>query len=155
MLQREKPPLLAKMDIFKDLITCQLCNCRMKDPRCLPCLHAFCFDCLNVTATLTPEGSPASLDFSSPPENAVGQIIQCVTCSSVFKGLIVEHLPQDFKVLQIIERLRQKEIDESQSCFEHKKKLELFCYSPNCLTSICYKCSITSHQNHDVAELKV
>ncbi len=142
------------MDIFKDLITCQLCNNRMSDPRCLPCLHAFCLVCLQKRHLVSIKGEPDSA--AGPAESvcsAPADYFQCPTCLVRFKDLMIEQLPQDFKIVQIIETLQQKELNDSLSCFEHKKKLELFCCAPNCLTPICYKCSITSHHNHEVAEL--
>ncbi|XP_075240904.1 uncharacterized protein LOC142336169 [Convolutriloba macropyga] len=143
------------MDVFKDLITCQICSNQMNDPRCLPCLHAFCLPCLQKLSSsqlrniaLTPSKAALNLDGNSNNE------FQCPSCKSTFVDLVITDLPQDFKVVQIIEKLQQREVNESLNCFEHKKKLELFCCSPGCLTPICYKCSITSHQNHEVAELQ-
>ena len=129
----------------------------MNDPRCLPCLHAFCLRCLQKLSSSQAQNTPLTPSKKQGSEgldvNANRQF-QCPSCGNTFAGLVIEDLPQDFKIVQIIEKLQQKEMNESTNCFEHKKKLELFCCSPGCLTPICYKCSITSHHNHEVAELQ-
>ena len=145
------------MDVFKDLITCHLCSNQMNDPRCLPCLHAFCLPCLQILSSKqcqnnnVTSSSKMGMSYKDAHSN---NAFQCPSCKTTFEGLVIEDLPQDFKVVQIIEKLQQREVNESLSCFEHKKKLELFCCAPGCLTAVCYKCSITTHQNHEVAELQ-
>ncbi|XP_072023473.1 uncharacterized protein [Amphiura filiformis] len=34
--------------IKKNLLSCYICSAELKDPICLPCLHAFCFECLET-----------------------------------------------------------------------------------------------------------
>ena len=128
--------------IWQDIVKCQLCLGTMNDPRSLPCLHSYCLSCLEEWA----KGSSALI---------------CPFCRSVSATQHISSLPVDFKVAKLIETLNMNSINSHPSpdrnsgnvCLDHQRSWELFCSAEGCLKPICYKCSITTHRNHPMAEI--
>jgi len=122
-----------------ETVNCPICLEELKDPRSLPCLHSFCFQCLQG---LYEDKNPGD-DVSYPVCRKRFQIPQ--------GGL--NSLPLNFFLQNLIEAKSLKSNKTGTLCDDHpNKRLELFCI--DCRTNICVKCIAVSHQQHKCAEVE-
>ena len=122
-----------------EIVTCPICYEDFKDPRSLPCLHSFCFQCLQG---LWKDKNP-------------GDNVSCPLCRKMFQipqgGL--NSLPLNFSLQNLIEAKDLKSKETGTLCDKHSDKpLELYCFK--CETNICMKCFAVSHQQHKCAEIE-
>jgi len=121
--------------ITTDLSTCLICQSLFYNPKSLPCLHAFCFRCLQVLFRDKLPGDTASYavcrkEFQIPSHGVNG-------------------LQHHFIIQQLLEL--NKHLQES-SCDKHKdKEVELYCH--DCNENICLKCLSVKHRNHNSVEI--
>ena len=121
--------------ITEDLTTCPVCLDIYDNPKSLPCLHAFCLNCLQGTFR----------------NNSPGDTASCPVCSKEFEipsdgvGALQHH----FIVQQLVDRIHQRQ----SSCDKHAdKEVELYCH--DCRENICLLCSAVSHRNHNSTEIR-
>ncbi len=64
----------------EDLITCSFCSKLYDDPRLLPCLHSYCFRCINSIISnnknhficpICGENETTQIDINSLPSNVI------------------------------------------------------------------------------------
>ena len=123
----------------KEVVTCPISLDDLKDPRSLPCLHSFCFQCLQ-----------RHYEDMNP-----GDDVSCPVCRSEFQipqgGL--NSLPRNFFLQNLIEAKDMQNTETGTLCDEHPdQRLELYCI--DCATNICMKCFAVSHQQHKCAEVE-
>ena len=116
-----------------ETVNCPICLENFKDPRSLPCVHSFCFQCLQ------------GLYQNRNPGNNVS----CPVCRKMFQipqgGL--KSLPLNFVLQNLIEAKDRTSKETGTLCDKHSgKPLELYCFE--CKTNICVKCIAVSHQQH-------
>ncbi|XP_033113510.1 RING finger protein nhl-1-like [Anneissia japonica] len=112
-------------NLEENVLECPLCLNRLKDPKALPCQHAFCFLCLQDWV------------------NKKGVSI-CPTCLQSFHipdgGL--HKLPPNIFINNLLETIDQLE-DPKPICRVHKKSLEFYCKT--CKIPVCVSCKTTDH----------
>ena len=121
-----------------EIVTCPICLEELKDPRSLPCLHSFCFKCLQVHYK----------------DKYPGDDVSCPVCRKVFQipqgGL--NSLPLNFFFQNLIEAKDLKSKETRILCDEHRdKRLEFHCN--DCRKNICMMCFEVSHQQHKCSEV--
>ena len=122
-----------------EIVTCPICLVDLQDPRSLPCLHSFCFECLQ-----------AHYEDKYP-----GDDVSCPVCRKDFQipqgGL--GNLPPNFFLQDLIEAKDLKSKKPETACDEHPdRRLEMYCF--DCSVNICVKCFTASHQQHKCAEVE-
>ena len=122
-----------------DIVNCPICLEDFKDPHSLPCLHSFCFQCLQGLYQ----------------DKNRGDNVSCPVCRKEFQipqgGL--NSLPLNFFLQNLIEAKDLKSKETGTLCDKHSDKpLELYCFE--CKTNICMKCFAVSHQQHKCAEIE-
>jgi len=114
-----------------DLITCAICDDTYDNPKSLPCLHAFCLECIQ--------------DFCR--NKAPGDQATCPICREAFQIPTdgVEQLKHHFIVQQLVDKEKER---RGSYCEEHTdKEVEVYCHK--CQENICMKCYADKHRNHD------
>ncbi|XP_020912396.2 E3 ubiquitin-protein ligase TRIM71 isoform X1 [Exaiptasia diaphana] len=119
---------------LKAQLTCAICNDIFTDPRTLPCLHTFCFNCIKGW-------------------NEACQIerkrLRCPTCRAVVKieGDDISKLPSSFtynSLLQLFNVMKTKTDEHSQQqlpeCVGCSKRSVLVGFCPQCEGIICNEC---------------
>jgi len=124
-----------------EIVTCPICLEDFKDPRLLPCVHTFCFQCLQ-----------GLYEDKNPGDN-----VSCPVCRKKFQipqgGL--NSLPLNFFLQNLIEAkdLNSRPKETETLCDKHPDKLlELYCCQ--CKRNICMKCFAVSHQQHKCEEIE-
>ncbi len=130
----------------EDLVTCVLCLDVYTDPRTLPCLHSFCFQCLEDLLKTTDATAP---NFKCPlcqekhdvPSNG----------ASAFR--------QDFRIKTLLDKMKY----QYSKWAEGGKESEIKCrrhpnfplkyYCENDKMDICEACLATVHQKHPISML--
>ena len=138
------------MDYVDEMIKCPICLDEVKDPKSLPCLHTFCFECINTHCR----------------DACPGDEVNCPVCRTNFqipqKG--VEELTSNFFVKNLAEaksvsgKSKAKELcNQCLSCGETSARTaSAFC--ANCGWKLCERCKGSHKQipgEHDVVEFGV
>jgi len=121
-----------------DLTTCVICLDTFDNSRALPCLHAFCFKCLDEAFGHKVTGNTAS----------------CPECRRDFRIPLggVGGLPHHFIVQQLVDNERVRLRKQGNYCDKHKNmEIQLYCY--DCNENICTKCSAAGHSDHKTGEM--
>ena len=109
-------------------VNCSLCSKPFHDPRLLPCLHSFCFDCLK------------GLQDDSTSQKAT---LVCPTCFEQ-TTLPLEGLPKHVHLsnqADLVRRVSEFESDQECENCESAEKATAFCYDcGECGLRICKQC---------------
>ena len=97
--RKEKPSKNAESKVgsgeyqVPEHLLCKLCSDTYKEPRILPCLHSFCYECLQKE--MEKVGSQNEADKPGP-QDKVGALknMNCPTCQKKFIAISVNDLPQ-------------------------------------------------------------
>ena len=135
-----------------DAITCSICMEIYTDPRALPCLHTFCYTCLNNIIENTTLG--------------YGKKLPCPLCKEkhVFdREMKASTFRQDFRIKNMIDKLQDAanlgksdsdKISGYDPCNIHSDfPLRYFCNNAGCEKPICETCWDDKHENHSVVLL--
>ena len=121
---------------LEEQLTCPVCLDIYKNPKILPCHHAFCQDCVGPCPRELREGK---------------YFLKCPTCSkpAQIPDEGVPALPPAFTINSFLE-LHQETLDKKGAvdCPQHKKPMEAFC--DTCQELVCIVCITRSHGNHHV-----
>ncbi len=140
----------------EDLTTCALCMETYKDPRALPCLHSFCYGCLE--------------DLLPNDKEKLGKsnTIKCPLCQEEHelgaKGLsgfrknfniqsLIDRMETNTKKLNKVDHLGENSNPTKivEYCWEHRNKIALYyCQDTKCSKVICESCWLNEHENHPV-----
>ena len=121
--------------VTTDLTKCPICLDTCVNPRSLPCLHWFCYSCLQSVFKLKRPGADATCPvcrkhFRIPPSGLAG-------------------LQHHFIVQQLIDLNSLRE----NVCDKHPhKQVELYCN--DCTEDICVLCFAANHRDHDNSEIR-
>jgi len=131
-----------------DMIECPICTEVFTDPRVLPCIHTFCFECL--------------LNYGKG--RRPGDRMPCPMCRKEFT-IPANGLPgmqknfEKEKLLHVRKRLAGQKAQRSSGdtqrnmCEQHKdKQIGAFCR--DCKVAVCLKCVIRSHNTHDCLDIE-
>ena len=130
----------------EELVTCVLCLDVYTDPRTLPCLHSFCFQCLDdllktTDATAANFKCPLCQEKHNVPSNG----------ASAFR--------QDFRIKTLLDKMKsqyskwaQGDKESEIKCRKHPK-FPLKYYCENDKMDICEACLATVHQKHPISML--
>src|SRR6218665_1595085 len=125
-------------DQLREITECPICMNVFTDPRILPCIHTFCFECLRHTSEATQKNS--------------GDNMPCPLCRKVFiipadgvngvqKNFFMENLLDVKTTIQV-----------GKSCTKHiHKPLDHYC--AECRKTVCVLCFFESHKLHDCKEV--
>ena len=124
-----------------DVTECPICTETMVDPRLLPCIHTFCFICLDQ---LWERKQP-------------GVTVPCPVCRTevVIPVEGVSSLPKNFFVEKLIgaQELSKSENSTESICDLHEgKRLEIYCLE--CEVAVCTICFITEHTRHECSDMQ-
>ncbi|XP_011406430.1 PREDICTED: tripartite motif-containing protein 2-like [Amphimedon queenslandica] len=126
-----RSPSTSIASTLTEMLECSVCLDKYKDPRILPCHHAFCKTCI---------------DGLTVQENS----LKCPSCREMasLDGITNRSFPPAFTINNLLDlRLDgQEQEDLDLSCPMHKKPLDFFC--EKCLDLICTDCVQRSHQGH-------
>ena len=143
------------IDAEEDLLYCSVCMENFEDPRALPCLHTFCYKCLeqlNSSGDCSKRGilkCPLCIEEHFIPDKGVNGFRKDFR----IKSLIDQHRGDDGEVLP---RSKSQEYTSSINsdkctCLIHPQKLLLYhCESSSCQLDICEKCWSCNHSAHNV-----
>ncbi|NWQ64948.1 TRI59 protein, partial [Neopipo cinnamomea] len=130
------------MERLEEELTCAVCCGIYQDPRVLPCSHTFCRECL--------EGVLQRSDTFS-----IRRRLKCPTCRAVLDvptaGL--ESLPVNFALKAVIDKCRQEEPWDAETCREHPRQpLNIYCLLDKQL--VCGQClTVGQHHGHPIGDL--
>ncbi|XP_027541648.1 tripartite motif-containing protein 59 isoform X2 [Neopelma chrysocephalum] len=133
--------LLQAMERLEEELTCAVCCGIYQDPRVLPCSHTFCRECL--------EGVLQRSDTFS-----IRRRLKCPNCRALVDiptaGL--ESLPINFALKAVIEKCRQEEPWDVETCREHPRQpLNIYCLLDKQL--VCGQClTIGQHHGHPIGD---
>ena len=117
-----------------DVTTCPICLELFDNPKALPCLHAFCLNCLQDHFHDKRPGDKAPCpmcrkEFQIPPDGL---------------GALQHH----FIVQQLIDEINIR----PDFCDKHRgEQVKLYCH--DCNENICLMCSAVKHRNHNSVEI--
>jgi len=118
-----------------DLTTCPICRELFTNPKSLPCLHAFCHECLEGVFRTKSPGDSAS----------------CPVCRKQFQipSDGIHGLQHHFFMQQLLDLNSHP---RECSCDKHKdKQLELYCH--DCNENMCLTCLLANHKTHNYVEI--
>lgn len=129
------------MKNLEDITECCICCETFTDPRILPCIHTFCFECLRKTG----------LQMKKRP----GHVMPCPFCKEEFaipqKGW--DHIKKNFFMIKLIEMTTAaKSSDQSRSMMcsncktENQAETNMYCIQ--CCKNLCPRC-IEKHQKQN------
>ncbi|XP_072040466.1 uncharacterized protein [Amphiura filiformis] len=130
--------------IDRYFLECAICYKPFNDPRALPCLHPFCFACLQRWAR------SRSNDYDKG-------FVTCPTCNTIHR--IPEGGIHGFQVHFLVTNLQETVAKEKQMktttelCDKHGKKIKYFC--ENCGCVVCSDCTALdpTHKGHSFIRL--
>ena len=110
-------------------LRCGICLELFKDPRSLPCLHTFCFECLQQSL-----GNSHSL--------------KCPVCRAKHElsPVMVKQLPVDQYAVQELPLKRLQELSGKQLCKSCGEQGALVAWCEDCSTLICQTCVSLHHK---------
>ena len=125
---------------LEEQLRCPVCLDLYTNPRTLPCLHAFCQECLEGLSQKR-EARRGTYYLSCP---------SCRQCTEVPREG-VGAFPVTFHInnlKEITQSLKNKVSDPKQgTCNDHFKPLEIYCET--CETVICFHCVVRTHKDHE------
>ena len=142
-----------------DLLFCSVCMEEYEDPRALPCLHTFCYNCL------------VQLRKCYVPSSNIHtrELLKCPLCAEehpIPKDKGVAGFRKDFRINSLIGQQDMRSTDAiernfsqgamglgatSETCLMHPNEMLLYhCESSSCQVDICEMCWSSSHDTHIV-----
>ena len=147
---------------IREIAECSICMNAFTDPRQLPCIHTFCFDCLKRTGdTALKKGGDkmqcplCRKEFTIPQEGFTG--LQ----KNFFMENLMENLSEFNTVMQISQPNLKigsgaeeeiKRFANVKHCKKHTQKL-LDYYCADCKKIVCVSCFVESHKLHDCKDV--
>ena len=129
MAEQQENPTIARM---RDELSCAVCQEVFNEPKTLPCLHTFCFQCL--------VGSEASRrrtrGRNDPPDKV--ECPMCLTVSEIRGG--IEGITTNFVYVKLVEHLKVHERLTSGNLLECGKCVKEPGEPPSHSVSYCYDC---------------
>src|SRR6218665_1069535 len=125
-------------DQLREITECPICMNVFTDPRILPCIHTFCFECLRHTSEATQKNS--------------GDNMPCPLCRKVFiiPADGVNGVQKNFFMDNLL--VVKATIQVGKSCTKHiHKPLDHYC--AECKKTVCVLCFFESHKLHDCKEV--
>ena len=133
-------------------VTCSICLNIFTNPKILPCLHTFCFNCLQIL-------------WQQADAEGVNRIINCPQCREKVPLSSVEKLPASFSVSRLVDivqmqdRLTNEAPPTCQSCSRNTRAVA--CCTP-CGIFLCSPCLdvhktlkvTSSHQINSLDDIK-
>ena len=144
----------ARIDTDEDLLYCPVCMEKFEDPRALPCLHTFCYKCLEQlnSSGCSKRGvlkCPLCAEEHFIPDKGVNGFRKDFR----IKNLIGQHRGDDAEVLprSISQEYASNINSDKCTCSTHPQELLLYhCESSSCQLDICEKCWSSDHNTHNV-----
>ena len=87
-----KEPSKSEEGQIPEHLLCKLCADTYKEPRILPCLHSFCYQCLQKE--MEKVGSQDKMNKAGQSERKSGKQIKCPACNKKFTVTSLNDLPQ-------------------------------------------------------------
>lgn len=128
--------------MLQEELICPICLDLFERPISLPCLHSFCFKCIqqktarDATQQVFPRGYV---------------ICTCPTCRKRNMIPNVENLPKNFSLANIVEKFKQVMELKKVMCTFHNQDVGLFC--EDCLSLMCFTC-FGDHKGHKIDDVK-
>jgi len=107
---------------------CPICKDEIQNPRLLPCIHAFCLECLERYCR----------------DNLPGDDVPCPECRTDFE--IPKNGVADLPVRTLsTSRPKEKSLSvPSKTCAEHEERLRMYCL--DCGMKVCSMCCLEGHR---------
>ncbi|KAK7097268.1 hypothetical protein V1264_004274 [Littorina saxatilis] len=110
-------------------LMCQICEEKLKEPKLLSCLHAFCQDCLEKQVE----------EESAPVDGEPTKPLLCPACKqeTVLPGGHVENLMTDYVAVDLLKPKSEKTLIMCTSCKANEEAIARCAKCPNFLCSHC------------------
>ncbi|XP_052792661.1 RING finger protein nhl-1-like [Mya arenaria] len=132
----------------EQFLRCHICREKYdqteKPPKSLPCNHTFCLACLTQIYAHTQTNQRRALAFADET------VLKCPTCREetyVSRREEIANLPNDHRVIQMIDFLSQVVVKSQNFCSKHEQQpLNFFCKS--CMVPVCRDCTVLDHKEN-------
>ncbi len=140
----------------EDFLTCALCMEVYSDPRTLPCLHSFCYTCLNDLLR----------NIESSQFQRQENTLKCPLCQE--KHVVPKNgasdFRKDFRIASLLDKMKstnaasvqeQQAIVANSACSDNCERhpdqsLHYYCEEERCDKAICELCWANDHERHSV-----
>lgn len=148
---RDKRSIFLEEERFLEtFLRCLICrelfNVADRPPKILPCHHTLCLQC-------TLKLYQGEVDYQKRQTHGFEPVAASVVCPTCRKHFIsqeagVRQLPTDHRVIQLIDFVKNTEIEIIQYCTKHQHQhLNFFCEC--CCYLVCKDCTIIDHKESD------
>ncbi|XP_033749778.1 tripartite motif-containing protein 54-like [Pecten maximus] len=141
---------LEEESFLETFLRCLICrelfNATDRPPKILPCHHTLCLQC-------TLRLYQGEVDYQKKQTHGFVPVAVSVVCPTCRKHFIsqeagVKQLPTDHRVIQLIDFVKNTEIEIIQYCTKHQHQhLNFFCEC--CCYLVCRDCTILDHKESD------
>lgn len=142
--------------VSEDFLTCALCHEDYKDPRALPCLHAFCKTCISDHIVKHTKDQRAPTKFDCP----VCKRSVDATDPHQSPKMWAELLPVSHLLTSLMDSVRlRNDVSKCDPCFRRKDKVIAARWCKECAEALCDQCvkfhkSLKYSQNHTLMEFE-
>ena len=146
--------------VSEEFLCCPLCTEEYNDPRALPCLHTFCFNCIADHIETNTKGIQAPKGFDCP------KCHQFVEAPNILQGPSswAESLPQNQFIMGLLEAVKlRSDARKCDICSKRNQKTLAVVWCENCGEAMCENCEnqhsslkiSRSHTLVDIASIKL
>ena len=143
-------------DVSEDFLTCSLCRDDYTDPRSLPCLHAFCRNCIAEHISKSLKGQRAPKGFNCPICKRFVDAPDPHQPPSSWP----EMLPLSHLINSLMDGVKlRNDVSKCDPCYRRKEKVIAAKWCKECAEALCEQCvsfhrSLKYSQNHTLMEFE-
>ena len=143
-------------DVSEDFLTCSLCKDDYTDPRSLPCLHAFCRNCIAEHISKSLKGQRAPKGFGCPICKRLVDAPDPHQPPSSWADM----LPLSHLINSLMDGVKlRNDVSKCDPCYRRREKVIAAKWCKECAEALCEQCvsfhrSLKYSQNHTLMEFE-